>query len=65
MCFGAIVHARVERVVFAAPDPKVGVSRIQDTLETLNLNHRFAFEGGLLRDESAALIKGFFARRRS
>ncbi len=64
MCFGALVHARVERVVFAASDPKVGVSRIQDTLETLKLNHRLELAGGLLETESATLIRDFFARRR-
>lgn len=65
MCFGALVHARVARVVFAAPDPKVGVSRLQDSLATLNLNHRLQLEGGLLQDESAALLRAFFAHRRS
>lgn len=64
MCFGALVHARVERVVFGARDPKVGVTQWQDFLAHASLNHRFSLEGGLLEDESRALLQAFFRRRR-
>ncbi|MBP1625967.1 MAG: tRNA-specific adenosine-34 deaminase [Holophagaceae bacterium] len=64
MCFGALTHARVERVVFGAPDPKVGISKLQDTLAQANLNHRILLEGGLLEDECRAQLQAFFKRRR-
>jgi len=64
MCFGALTQARVERVVFGAADPKVGVSRMLDQLEGLNLNHRLAFTGGLLEEECREQLQGFFRRRR-
>lgn len=64
MCYGALIHARVERVVFGAPDPKVGVSALQDQLTAANLNHRFVFEGGLLAEECRAALQAFFRRRR-
>lgn len=64
MCFGALTHARVERVVFGAPDPKVGISKMQDTLAQANLNHRIQLEGGLLEDECRTQLQAFFKRRR-
>lgn len=64
MCFGALVHARVERVVFGARDPKVGVTQWQALVEQANLNHRFALEGGLLEAECRAILQAFFQRRR-
>jgi len=64
MCYGALVHARVERVVFGAPDPKVGVSKLQDTLAQANLNHRLILEGGLMEEECRAQLQAFFKRRR-
>jgi len=64
MCFGALLHARVDRVVFGASDPKVGVSRWLDSLQGAKLNHSFAFEGGLLEAECRDLLQGFFRRRR-
>ena len=65
MCFGALIHARVARLVFAAAEPRAGVcvSRLQ-LPEAAFYNHRMLVEGGLLAEESAALLKGFFARRR-
>jgi tRNA(adenine34) deaminase len=65
MCFGALTHARVERVVFGAGDPKVGVSRMLEELGRVNLNHRVAFEGGLLEEECREQLQAFFRRRRS
>ena len=64
MCFGALVHARVARVVFGAPDPKVGVGRWAAQLGGLPLNHRLAFEGGLLEAECREQLQAFFRRRR-
>lgn len=64
MCFGALIQARVERVVFGAPDPKVGVSRMTEELGRANLNHRLEFQGGLLEGECRGQLQGFFQRRR-
>lgn len=64
MCFGAMLHARVARVIFAAPDPKVGVSKLLPALEGAHLNHRLELAGGLRTEEAARQLKGFFAGRR-
>ena len=65
MCAGAIVLARVPRVVFATPDPKAGaVGSVFDILGEPRLNHRPKVESGLLADEAAALLRGFFSERR-
>jgi tRNA(adenine34) deaminase len=65
MCAGAIVLARVPRVVYAATDPKAGAAgSVLDILGEPRLNHRPRVEGGLLAAESAALLEAFFAARR-
>ncbi len=65
MCAGAIVLARVPRVVFATSDPKAGAAgSIFDILGDERLNHRPKVESGLLADESAKLLRDFFAERR-
>lgn len=64
MCAGAIVNARVRRVVYAAPDPKAGACGSVFDLFSLPLNHHPAVERGLLADESAALLRDFFRRLR-
>jgi tRNA(adenine34) deaminase len=65
MCAGAIVLARVPRVVFGARDPKAGAAgSVLDVLGEPRLNHRPQVEGGLLEGESAALLESFFAARR-
>jgi tRNA(adenine34) deaminase len=65
MCAGAIVLARVPRVVFGATDPKAGAAgSVLNVLEVPQLNHRPQVESGLLADESAELLRGFFAPRR-
>ena len=65
MCAGAIVLARVPRVVFGAPDPKAGAAgSVLDVLAEPRLNHRPDVAGGLLADESASLLRAFFASRR-
>ena len=65
MCAGAIVLARVPRVVFGASDPKAGAAgSVLDILGEPRLNHRPLVEGGVLAAESAALLEAFFAARR-
>ena len=65
MCAGALVHARVERVVYGAADPRTGAAgSIMDLLRCEALNHRCIVEGGVLGDESGELLRGFFRRRR-
>jgi tRNA(adenine34) deaminase len=65
MCAGAIVLARVPRVVYAAEDPKAGAAgSVLDVLGEPRLNHRPAVDGGLLAPEAADLLREFFASRR-
>jgi tRNA(adenine34) deaminase len=65
MCAGAIVLARVARVVFGTADPKAGAAgSVLDVLGEPRLNHRPAVEGGVLAAECAALLTTFFASRR-
>jgi tRNA(adenine34) deaminase len=65
MCAGAIVLARVPRVVYAATDPKAGAAgSVLDVLAEPLLNHRPDVAGGLLADEAAELLREFFASRR-
>jgi tRNA(adenine34) deaminase len=65
MCAGAIVLARVPRVVFGTVDPKAGAAgSVLDVLGEPRLNHRPQVDGGLLADEAAALLRDFFASRR-
>jgi len=65
MCAGAIVLARVPRVVFGTGDPKAGAAgSVLDVLAEPRLNHRPAVVGGVLAEECAALLTSFFASRR-
>jgi tRNA(adenine34) deaminase len=65
MCAGAMIHARLERVVFAAMDPKAGAAgSVLSVLNHPQLNHRMTVESGLLADASSALLREFFAARR-
>jgi tRNA(adenine34) deaminase len=65
MCCGAALHARVARVVYGAPDPKAGgVTSLYRLLDDARLNHRAVALGGVLADESAALLRRFFETRR-
>ena len=65
MCFGAIVAARVARIVFAADDPKRGAMSATTIPELSRLHHhRFSVSRGVLADESGALLRGFFEARR-
>ena len=65
MCAGAIVHARVARVVFAADDPKTGAAgSVFDTLVSDRHNHKVEVVRGLCADESSQLLRTFFRQRR-
>jgi tRNA(adenine34) deaminase len=65
MCAGAIVLARVARVVYGASDPKAGAcGSVLDVLSEPRLNHRPDVAGGLLAEDCGALLSGFFASRR-
>ena len=65
MCVGAMIHARIARVVFAAGDPKTGALGGAYDLQDIDPhNHRFEVEGGLLADPAAELLRSFFRKRR-
>jgi tRNA(adenine34) deaminase len=64
MCLGAIVQARVRRLVFGAADPKAGAVSSVMAFPFGRLNHRPEVVGGILAEESAALLKAFFRSRR-
>ena len=65
MCVGALIHARISRVVFATTEPKAGsLVSARKQLETGYYNHVFKFEGGLLADEASKQLSDFFSRRR-
>jgi tRNA(adenine34) deaminase len=66
MCAGAMIHARIDRLVYAAADPKAGAAG--SVLEVLNhprLNHQIQVEQGILADEASELLRGFFRERRT
>jgi len=64
MCLGAVVQARIRRLVFGALDPKAGAVSSTMTFPFARLNHRPEVVGGLLADESAELLRDFFRARR-
>ena len=66
MCAGAIVHARIGRLVYGAPEPKTGAVRsAMQVLDAPSLNHRVEVVGGVLEPECRELIRAFFAQRRA
>lgn len=66
MCAGAMVHARVKRLVFAATDPRAGAAgSVFNVVRHDALNHRLQSEGGVLAEECGALLRSFFVARRA
>lgn len=65
MCAGALVHARIRRLVYATPEPKTGAAGSCIDVFTLpNLNHRVVCESGLLAEQSSDMLRTFFRARR-
>lgn len=65
MCAGAMVHARIGRLVYGAPDPRTGAAgSVLDLLDHPQLNHRVAVTAGVLAEPCAELLKAFFQARR-
>jgi len=65
MCAGAMLHARVDRIVFGAPDPKTGAAgSVVDLFAVKQINHQTSIEGGIMGDECGQLLKNFFKERR-
>ena len=66
MCIGALVHARIEKLIFGAREPKSGaVAFANDILEKNSFNHRFKVIEGVLEDECSQLLRNFFRARRN
>jgi tRNA(adenine34) deaminase len=64
MCLGAILQARIRRLIYSAPDPKSGAVRSVMRFPFAKLNHRPLISAGLMADASASLLKAFFRERR-
>lgn len=65
MCAGAMIHARVDRVVFGAPDPKTGAAGgVLDIFSLKQINHQTTVEGGVMGEECGQLLRDFFKERR-
>lgn len=65
MCAGAMVHARVKRLVYAATDPRAGAAgTVFNIVQHPLLNHRLDCEAGVMGEECGAMLRGFFLRRR-
>ena len=66
MCVGAMLHARLKRVVFGASDPKTGAAgSVLDLFANPQLNHQTKVQGGVLGDQCAALLQEFFKQKRA
>lgn len=65
MCAGALIHARIKRVVFGADDPKAGaVNSALNILDNPQLNHRVLWQSGLMQQQCSEILQNFFKRRR-
>ena len=66
MCAGALVHARIKKLIYSASDPKSGVIESNGNLmQSAFLNHKIIYEGGILEEESSEILKNFFLKKRS
>ncbi|UVW27136.1 tRNA adenosine(34) deaminase TadA [Massilia sp. H6] len=66
MCSGAMMHARLARVVYGAPDPKTGAcGSVLDLFGHATLNHHTTVAGGIMANEAGSMLKAFFAQRRA
>jgi tRNA(adenine34) deaminase len=65
MCVGAMIHARIGRIIFGAPEPRAGalVSQLQ-LMNNNHFNHRIDFSAGVLQQQCGDLMRGFFRRKR-
>ena len=65
MCVKAIIDARIDEIVFAAPEPKTGsIISIDNLLDRISFNHKVSYRHGLMKKESSKLLKDFFKNRR-
>ena len=65
MCSGAMLHARIERVVYGAPDPKTGAAgSVLDLFASKQINHQTSVEGGIMGEECGQMLRDFFKGRR-
>ncbi len=66
MCVGAMIHARIKRLVFGAYDPKSGaIQSVFNFLDSKKLNHNIVYQGGILEQQCGELLTTFFQKRRS
>ena len=66
MCAGAMIHARLDRLVYAAADPKAGAAgSVLAVVNHARLNHQMDLEQGILADEAGEMLRGFFRERRN
>ena len=65
MCSGAMLHARIDRVVYGAPDPKTGAAgSVLDLFSSKQINHQTSVDGGIMSEECGQLLRDFFKGRR-
>ena|SRR3990167_7020282 len=64
MCFSALIHARIKKLVFGCADPKAGAISVFNLANHAGFNHRIEYEEGVLADECSQLLKDFFIQRR-
>ena len=65
MCAGAMLHARVDRIVYGAADPKTGAAgSVLDVFSSKQINHQTVLEGGMMAEECGQLLRDFFKERR-
>ena len=66
MCAGALVHARIKKLIYSASDAKSGVIESNGSLmQSAFLNHKISYVGGILKEESSKILKNFFLKKRS